>query len=157
MSPSFSKGPTPAAFAAFGKNQYLRDTDIFITESFTVAASSVATETINGVAQKVLQSGEILAKITTEAGTSTADDIGKVGPYDVNATDGRQTLTNIVGINDTFLPWQLMEHDETVAVVVACRAYQARCFERVTGVRGALGNTTAAGLVAKKTLNVLFA
>lgn len=154
--PSFKKGPSPATYTPFGKNTYLRSTRGILTESFTVAATSVAAETIDGTTQKILQSGEVLAKITTAAGTSTAADVGKVGPFDVNALDGRQTLANIVGINDTFLPWQLLEHDEQVSVVVHGRAVQAWCIERVSGVRTALGNTTAAGLLAKKTLDILF-
>lgn len=155
--PSFLKGPTPASYTPFGKNQYLRSTDPRPHfESFTVAATSVAVEVIDGANQKILQSGEVMATITTVAGTSTAADVGKVGPYDVNALDGRQTLANIVGINDTFLPWQLLHHDEQIACAVSGRVVQAWCIERITNVRGALGNTTAAGLVAKKTLNFLF-
>ncbi len=154
--PSFDRGPAPAAYTPFGKNTYLRSTRDVKTESFTVAASSVAAETIDGSTQKILQSGEVMAKITSAVGTSTAADVGLVGPYDANALDGRQTLTNIVGINDTFLPWQLLEHDEQIAVTVEARVVQAWCIERISGVRGALGNTTAAGLVGQKTLSILF-
>lgn len=149
--PSFDKGPSSPT-TPFGKNSYLRSTELFVTESFTVAADSVTAEDIDGSSQKILQSGEVMAKITS------GPDAGKIGPFDASATDGRQTVGNIVGINDTFLPWQLLHHDEQVAVVVACRAYQARCFERDgAGARIALSNTTADALVAKKTLNVLFA
>lgn len=155
--PSFDRGPTPAAYTPFGKNAYLRSTNPRPNfESFTVAASSVAVEVIDGSNQKILQSGEVMAKITSAAGTSTAADVGKVGPYDVNATDGRQTLANIVGINDTFLPWQLLEHDEQISCAVSGRVVQAWCIERISDVRGPLGNTTAAALVAQKTLSFLF-
>jgi hypothetical protein len=148
---SFTKGPSTAP-DPFGPNEYLRSTDPKPRkESYTVAASTVALETVNGVAnQKLLQSGEVMAKITS------GGDSGKIGPYDVNATDGRQTLTNIVGINDTFLPWQLLERDVEVAVTYECAAVQGWCFERISGVRGVLGNTTAAALVAQKGLDVKF-
>lgn len=134
----------------FGRNNFLRSTRGLRTESYTVASASVASETIDGVAQKVLQPGEVMAKITS------GGDSGKIGPYDVNATDGRQTLTNIVGINNTFLPWQLNDRDVEVSVVYVCTAVQAWCFERVTGVRTALGNTTAAGMFAQKSMNINF-
>ena len=151
--PSFSKGG--ATGTPFGKNVFLRSTRDVKTESYTLSAASVATETIDGVTQKVLQSGEVLAKITSGGET------GKVGPFQALATDGRQTLANIVGINNTFLPWQLLEHDVDVAAVYECTAVQAWCFERdSSGARIALTNTTAAALraggAAAKGCDVLF-
>lgn len=117
---SFTKGPnfrTP-----FGRNEFLRSTRDVKTRSWTVAASTVNTVTIDGATdQKVLQTGVLLAEITSGPET------GKVGPYDTLASDGRETLTNIVGINNTFLPWQLMERDVEVAVVYECTAVQAWC------------------------------
>jgi hypothetical protein len=60
------------------------------------------------------------------------------------AADGRQTLTNIVGLNDTFLPWQLMESDREVAVCYHATAVQGWCFEMTAaGVFIAVTNTTA--------------
>ena len=106
--PSFTKGGgqrTP-----FGSNEYLRSTRDCKFESYTVAAATVPTETIDGVTQKVLKPGEVMAKITS------GGDAGKVGPFMAGATDGRQTLANIVGLNDTWLPWQLMERDAEVSV-----------------------------------------
>lgn len=147
---SFTKGGTGPD--TFGKNVYLRSTDPKPRkESYTVSAATVALETVNAVAnQKVLQSGEVMAKITSTA------EAGKIGPYDVNATDGRQTLANIVGINDTFLPWQLLERDVEVAVTYEGAVVQGWCFERISGVRGVLGNTTAAGLIAQKGLDIKY-
>ena len=147
---SFTKGgagPDP-----FGKNVFLRSTQDVKTESYTLAASTVALETVNGVAnQKVLQSGEILAKITSGPET------GKVGPFQAGATDGRQTLTNIVGINNTFLPWQLLERDVEVSAVYECTAVQGWCFERdAAGARIALTNTTADAMRGVKGLDVHF-
>lgn len=134
--PSFDPGGAPRT--PFGKNVFLRSTRDVKTESYTLAASTVPTETIDGVTQKVLQSGEVLAKITSGGET------GKVGPFMAGVTDGRQTAANIVGINNTFLPWQLLEHDCEVAAVYECTAVQAWCFERdAAGLRIALTNTQA--------------
>jgi|SRR5690242_20188298 hypothetical protein len=152
--PSFVKGPSPA-WAPFGKNQFLRSTQDVKTESYTLAAATVPTETINGVAgQKVVQPGEVLAKITSGA------DIGKVGPYSVDTvgvTDGRSDPNNIVGLMRDWLPWQTMEHDCDVAAVYEATAVQAWCFERkADGTRQALSNTTADALRGKKGLDVHF-
>lgn len=147
--PSFESGNTD--FKPFGKNQYLRSTKDIKTTSYTLAASTVPTETIDGSTEKVLQSGEVLAKITS------GGESGKVGPFQADATDGRQTLTNIVGINDTFLPWQLLHRDVEVAAVYVATVDQPKCFERnAAGARIALTDTTAAAMVAKKTMNITF-
>jgi len=148
--PSYTAGGT--ARAPFGKNVYLRSTQDVKYEHYTVAASTVTVETIDGVAgQKILQSGEVLAKITS------GGESGKVGPFQAGVADGRQTLTNIVGLNDTFLPWQLMEHDVEVAAAYECTAVQAWCFERdAAGARVVLTNTTADGMRGGKSVDVHF-
>lgn len=150
--PSFSKGGgerTP-----FGSNEYLRSTQDVKKESYTFASASLPTETIDGVVQKMLKPGEILAKITSGA------DAGKVGVYSVDTvgvTDGRSDAANIVGINDTWLPWQLMEHDNEVAATYECTAVQAWCFERdAAGARVTLSNATADALRGVKGLDVHF-
>lgn len=147
---SFTKGgagPDP-----FGKNAYLRSTQDVKKESYTVAASTVALETVNGVAdQKVLQSGEVMAKITS------GPEAGKVGPFQAGALDGRQTAANIVGINDTFLPWQLLERDVEIACAYEATAVQGWCFERdAAGARIALTNATADAMRGVKGLDVHF-
>lgn len=139
----------------FGKNVFLRSTQDVKTESYTVAAATVPVETIDGVGgQKILQSGEVMAKITS------GDDAGKVGPYSsdtVGVTDGRSATANIVGINDTFLPWQLIERDVEIAVVYQCTAVQGWCFERdASGARVALTNTTADAMRGTKGLHINF-
>lgn len=113
-----------AANTPFGVNEFLRSTKDIKRESYMVAASTVLSRTIDGVAgQKILQRGVVLAKITS------GPDAGKVGPYSTDAavTDGRSTAANIVGINDTFLPWQLMERDVEVAAVYEASVVQAWC------------------------------
>lgn len=148
--PSFSKGGgnrTP-----FGANEYLRSTDPKPQkESYTVAAATVPNETIDGTVQKMLKPGEVMAKITSGA------DIGKVGPFMAGVTDGRQTLANIVGLNDTWLPWQLLEHDNEIAVTYDATCVQGWCFERdAAGLRIALTNTTADAMRGTKGLDIKF-
>lgn len=262
---SFSKGPglrTPVGFPTF-----LRSTQDVKTESYTVAKDSVPTELVDGVVQRMLHKGELLAKITS------GPDVGKVGPYQAagadevqtltktgtwsggtyiltvmgvptaalaydataatvqtavraaiaasslsaadkaigdgititggplsttplaftfngevgadvatitwdiaavtgstpglgvvtgtpgsaGATDGRQTAANIVGLNNTELPWQLLERDVDVAAVYECTAYQDRCTERnAAGARIALTNTTADACRGTKGLDIMF-
>jgi hypothetical protein len=146
--PSFTKGP--GYREPFGRNQFLRSTQDVKTESYTFAKGAIPTEDVDGVARKVLQPGTVIAKITS------GNDSGKVGVFDDAASDGRQTATNIVGLNNTFLPWQLEERDVEIAVVKECRAVQAWCFEYESGVRVALDDATAAELQNKKDLSILF-
>lgn len=149
--PSFDK--TGATLRTpFGKNQYLRSTRAVKYESGTVAAASVAAETIDGTAdQKVLQPGEVLAKITS------GPEAGKLGPFQAGATDGRQTAANIVGINDTFLPWQLMHRDVEVAYTYDAAVVQGWCFERdAAGARIPLTNATRDAMLALATLQLRF-
>lgn len=133
----------------FGRNEYLRSTQDVKVESYTVAAASVPARTIDGNAgQKILQPGTVMAKITS------GGDTGKIGPYttDVGVTDGRSTPANIVGIVDTFLPWQLIERDVEVGVVYQATVVQAWCFEYTAAggaVPQALSDTTANNAVMK--------
>lgn len=148
--PAFSKGG--AAKTPFGKNEYLRSVRGLKFESYTCAAASVPAETIDGQAgQKVLQPGTVMAKITS------GGDSGKVGPFQAGVADGRQTLANIVGLNDTFLPWQLIERDVEIAVLYEGTAVQAWCFELdAGGARIALTNTTADAMRGTKGLDITF-
>lgn len=162
---SFTKGPnyrTP-----FGRNQFLRSTQDVKTTSFTVSAETVPAVTIDGYdGQKVLQPGTVLAKITSGA------EAGKVGPFSSIATDGRETAANIVGLCNTFLPWQLMERDVEVAAVYECTAVQAWCLEYVdegvyndgagggvangTAISVPLSDTTADAMRGSKNLDIMF-
>lgn len=73
------------------------------------------------------------------------------------SVDGTGTLANIVGLNDTFLPWQLLERDVEVASMYIGTAVQGWCFERDTsGARIALTNTTANAMRSVKGLDVTF-
>lgn len=105
----------------FGRNEFLRSVRNVKTESYTCIGSTNPSRTIDGVAgQKILQPGTIMAKLTT----------GGVGPYSsdtVGVTDGRSALANIVGINMTFLPWQLIERDVEISVVYEASVVAAWC------------------------------
>lgn len=153
---SFDKGPnyrTP-----FGKNVFLRSTQDVKTTSFTLSKETVPAVTIDGFGgQKVVQTGTVLAKVTS------GPEAGKVGPFDELATDGRETAANIVGLCNTFLPWQLTERDVEVAVVYECTAVQAWCLEYASDgeVEPAselvpLSDTTADAMRGSKTLDIMF-
>lgn len=141
-----------AASTPFGKKEYLRSTRGTKFESYTLAASTVVAKTIDGNAgQKILQPGTVMAKITS------GGESGKVGPFQAGATDGRQTLANIVGLNDTFLPWQAIERDVEIAVLYTGVAVQAWCLEYdATPAEITLTNTTADGMRSTKGLDILF-
>jgi hypothetical protein len=136
----------------FGRNEFLRSTEILQTESYTLAASTVTAQTIDGVGgQKILQPGTVLAKITSGA------DAGKVGPFQAGAADGRADAANIVGLDLTFLPWQLMDRDVEVSAVYECVAVQGWCKEYdAAGAEIVLTNTTADAMRGTKGLDILF-
>ena len=148
--PDFVKGP--AYRTPFGTNVYLRSTVGLKFEHYTVAASTVPSETIDGTATKWLKKGTAMAKITS------GGDTGKIGPYQGDATDGRQTAANLVGLCNTELPWQLNERDVEIAVAYECTAVQAWCFEYTTlaGGRVALTNTVADAMRSVKGMDITF-
>lgn len=111
----------------FGPKQYRGSTAVGEFVSRTLAASTVPSVTIDGFGQKVLQSGTMLMRITS------GPEKDKVGPYQSDATDGRQTDANFEGFCDTFLPWQLQYGDENVAVLVRGTVVQENCEQLVAG------------------------
>ena len=114
----------------FGRNEFLRSVRDIKTDSATIAGSTIPARTIDGVSgQKILQPGTILAKITSTA------EAGKVGPYisGGSAGDGRETITNIIGICMTFLPWQLIERDVEISYVYEASVSAAWCLEYTSG------------------------
>lgn len=139
----------------FGRNEYLRSTRGTKYESYTLAASTVPAKTIDGNAgQKILQPGTAMAKITS------GGESGKVGPYSndtVGVTDGRSALANLVGLNDTFLPWQTIERDVEIGVLYTGVAVQAWCFElNASSNFVALANATADAMRSVKGMDILF-
>jgi hypothetical protein len=138
--PSYVKGGVDLR-EPYGHRNFLRSVQDVKTKAYTIAASSVKEVTIDGHAgQKVLPKGVLMAKITS------GDDAGKIGPFstDVAVTDGREAVANIVGLNNTDLPWQLMEHDVEGAVVYEASVVQAWCLMDTAAGWAAVGNTQAA-------------
>lgn len=149
---SFNKG-SGSLDTPFGRNEFLRSTNPKPqTESYTLAASTVPSKTIDGNAgQKILQPGTVMAKITSGA------EAGKIGPFRAGVTDGRETPANIVGLNLTFLPWQTIERDVEVSAVYTCTAVQGWCLELdAAGLEIVLTNATADAMRGSKTLDILF-
>lgn len=73
------------------------------------------------------------------------------------AADGRGVVGNIVGINDTFLPWQLIEHDTEVAVLQHGACVQAWCFQYdVNGAQVPLTNAAADAMRGGKLADINF-
>jgi len=138
----------------FGKNQYLRSTQDVKYESYTFGKNMVPSVTIDGDVQKVVQPGTVIAKATAAAG----NDLNKVGVYQATTpTDGRQTVGNIVGILDTFLPWELLERDADVSVAYEGAVVQAWCFEyNAAGAPIALTGGLVTTMLGAPNLNLLF-
>ena len=115
-----------------------------------VSGADTGVAIANGDRTKILQPGTVIAKITS------GDDSGKVGVFSAAASDGRQTVANVVGVADTFLPWELTERDAPIAVTYEATVVQGWCFEYdASNAPIALSNTTrdaiiAAGIVGLK-------
>jgi len=117
-------------------------------------ASTAATGTATGATSqvtKVLQPGTVIAKITSGGGS------GMVGVFQAGAADGRQTAANIVGVADTFAPWELNVRDLDIGVTYEATCVQAWCFEyNAAGQPIALTNTTRDAIYALPQLALLF-
>lgn len=75
----------------------------------------------------------------------------------VGAIDGRGDTNNLVGFNNTELPWTLMERDVEVAVVYEAAVVQENCVKlNAAGAYVVLDDTTAAAMVAQKSLDIRF-
>jgi hypothetical protein len=79
-----------------------------------------------------------------------------VTPGVAGAADGRQLVANLVGINDTFLPWQLLERDVEIAAMYTGVVVQGWCFELdAAGNRIAMTNTTRDALRNQVGIDIL--
>lgn len=97
---------------------------------------------------------QLTVDVTNLTGTVT---VATTTPGVVGANDGRGTVGNIVGLNNTELPWTLMERDVEVAVVYEAAVVQAHCVKlNAAGAYVVLDNTTAAAMVAQKTMDIRF-
>lgn len=94
-----------------------------------------------------LTGGAGTAAVTTTAGSAGASSV----------TDGREDPANIVGINDTFLPWQLLERDVEISVLYEGVLKQAWCFEyNDSDARVALSDNTRNIIEARPDLAIRF-
>lgn len=134
----------------FGENEPFRSTHGIRRESYSFAKNSFPVFVIDGENTKILQPGAALCRITSGA------DTGKVGIFQTGATDGRQTIANFVGINQTFVPWQLLDRDVDVAAVYSGVLIATKCMSLAAdGTYEALSGaniTAIAGLQYGKTL-----
>lgn len=146
MAGRFQRGPNYRV--PFGKNEWLGSTKGLKFESWTVAAATVPSVTIDGNSMVILDAGQIMAEITSAAGGTVAADVGKVGPFDSGASDGRQTKANIRGINNTFLPWQLVERDVDIALVYIGTGNSAAIKGYEAGVQKTLDQLVTDSIVA---------
>lgn len=130
-----------------------------IAQGLTVTGGPVTstpfTVTFNGVTGTDVP--EMTVDVTNLTGVSANITPATVTPGVAGATDGRGDTDNIVGICNTFLPWQLLDRDVEVAVVYEASVVQANCIEyTAAGVAVPLGDTTAAAMVGKKSLDIKF-
>lgn len=147
--PYFNKGGGNTA--TFGQNEYLRSTDGNQFESATYSAAAHPAEQVDGSAQKILQPGEAIAKITSGA------EAGKFGAYQVGATDGRGDVANLVGVNDTFEPWRLLYGDVEIGYLYHGTCVQGWCTVRnAAGARIPMTNDVADALRGIKGADITF-
>jgi hypothetical protein len=114
-------------------NEYLYSDIGTAFDSATLADGSI---TADADGNKFLQKGTVLAKIISGV------DSGKVGPYALAATDGRQTAGNIVGISDRYM--DVTEGDMEVGYLYAGTATEDRVW--CDGVQGSLSADVKAAL-----------
>lgn len=122
--------------------------DIRIADSVAVTGGPVSTTPL--VITYTDSEGVNMPQATVDTTLLTGTIAPTTGTAGVaGAVDGRQTTSNIVGINDTFLPWQLTERDVEIAVVYEATVVQAWCFEyNAAGVAIPLSNTTRDAMIA---------
>lgn len=118
----------------------LPGTAVVITFGGQWAGKDIPAITIDGAAT----TGETITIATNTAGAPVSE--GSDG-----ATDGRQLLANIVGINDTWLTTELLDGNKEVAVMKEGRVYKAKLY--IVNVSGAMaqGAPSAAALTQLRT------
>lgn len=135
-------------------HNYLRSTHIDLTTSYTYASAAHPIEPADtgiGANQKFLQRGELLAKITS------GPNAGKVGVYQVDATDGRENPANIVGINNSYTPWQLSVRDTEVAAVYGASVVTANVTQRdADGKREPVDATVVTALESRSDVKIIW-
>lgn len=109
-------------------NEYLASTSDVIFDSASLSQTGAQTDSLS---KQYLQKGTVLARITSPATAS-----GLVGPFDPAATDGRQLIYGIVGINDTFA--DLSNGPVDIGVLVVGRVKTSNVI--VAGVKGGIAD-----------------
>jgi hypothetical protein len=126
-----------------------------VSGSALSAGAMVFTHQPSGNASNITN---IAIDTTLVTGTTPSAAVAQTTAGVAGAVDGRQTSTNIVGLCNTFLPWQLIERDVEISVLYAAAVIQANCFEmNAAGTFIALTNTTAGFLFGVKNLRIIFA
>jgi hypothetical protein len=103
----------------------------------------------------------VFSKPNVVGGTSPNATVATTTQGAPGAVDGRQTPANIVGICETFVPWQLNERDVEVSIVYEASVVQGWCIELdAAGNQLPLSNATAAymqrGGAAGKSVDITF-
>lgn len=134
--------------------------ELLIADGLTVTGGPIATTpfTITYDGELGADVAQVTANVGSLTGAAPTITPSTSVPGVAGATDGRGDGLNIVGINNTFLPWQFMERDVEIAVLVEAQVYQDRCFVlNSAGVAVPLDDTTAAFMFAKKHIDIRFA
>lgn len=121
----------------FGANSAMRSTHGYQVESYSASAADFPSTDIDGAPEKILWKGTILCKITS------GPEAGKVGPFQTDATDGREDIANAVGVSHSFRPWQLNRGDIEVGAVYHGTFYLDRCLKYDDATSGAVPITQA--------------
>lgn len=133
--------------------------DKAVGDSLTVTGGPISTGAVTitydgELGQDVAQATVNTASLTGSSPTLTPS---TSTPGVAGATDGRGDVLNIVGLNKTFLPWQLMERDVEVAVIYEAAVIQSQCIVlNSAGAETALDDTTAAAMFGKKHIDIKF-
>jgi hypothetical protein len=130
-----------------------------IADGLTVAGGPIASVpfTVTFNAETSADIAQMTVDVTNLTGAGHAITPSTSTPGVAGATDGRETLANIVGLNKTFLPWQLMDRDVEVAVIYGASVVQSKCLMlNASGSWVAVDDTTAAAMFGKKNLDIRF-
>jgi len=129
------------------------------TGNVTVSGGPLSSGTMDFTFAGNLSGDQPALTINTTAvtGTTPSAAVSTPTPGVSGSIDGRSNTANLVGLCDTFLPWQLMERDVEVAALYHGTAVQGWCFEyNAAGAPIALANATADAMRSVKGMDVTF-
>lgn len=136
----------------FGRNEYLRSTENRQFRSYTVSSAAFPVEKIgDDEGQKFLQAGEVMVTLTG------GPEAGKSVPFQTGGANGADSLTGILGLNDSFEPWRLNNGDIEAGIMYHGAATQGWCTIRdASGKRVPMTDAVANAMRSSKTLDILF-